>query len=67
LCNYWANFIKNGDPNGPDADGSEMPLWEPYTVDNPCRMIFGDKAHPDYAKPSRLVRFMLDNEMKKRS
>lgn len=67
MCNYWANFIKNGDPNGPDADGSEMPLWEPYTVDNPCRMIFGDKAYSDYAKPSKLVRFMLDNEMKKRS
>lgn len=66
MCNYWANFIKSGDPNGTDADGSDMPLWEPYSVDNPCRMTFGDKAYPDYAGPSKLVRFLLDHELKKR-
>ena len=25
MCNYWANFIKAGDPNGIDATGEEMP------------------------------------------
>ena len=30
MCNYWAEFIKKGDPNGKDADGSDMPKWEPY-------------------------------------
>jgi para-nitrobenzyl esterase len=29
MCNYWANFIKTGDPNGSDADGAPMPLWKP--------------------------------------
>ena len=34
MCNYWANFIKTGDPNGPDADGTPMPKWEAYTPDS---------------------------------
>lgn len=31
MCNYWTNFIKNGDPNGKDADGSDMAEWKPFT------------------------------------
>ena len=30
MCNYLTNFIKNGNPNGCDADGSKMPEWLPY-------------------------------------
>lgn len=40
MCNYWVNFIKTGDPNGPDADGSPMPEWKPYTKEAPCEMRF---------------------------
>lgn len=40
MCNYWANFIKTGDPNGSDADGSQMPVWKPYTSEEPCRVRF---------------------------
>lgn len=40
MCNYWVNFIKTGDPNGPDADGSSMPEWKPYTREAPCEMRF---------------------------
>jgi para-nitrobenzyl esterase len=25
MSSYWANFVKNGDPNGPD-----LPVWAPY-------------------------------------
>lgn len=35
MCNYWANFIKTGNPNGKDADGKEMPVWKPYN--DKCR------------------------------
>jgi len=34
MCNYWANFIKTGDPNGNDADGTPMPTWEKYSHEN---------------------------------
>lgn len=40
MCNYLSNFIKNGDPNGDDADGTAMPTWEPYTSKNPFNMHF---------------------------
>lgn len=41
MCNYWSNFIKTGNPNGCDADGTTMPEWKPYTKDCMCDMIFG--------------------------
>lgn len=31
ICNYISNFIKTGDPNGSDADGTPMAKWKPYT------------------------------------
>ena len=40
MCNYWANFIKTGDPNGVDADGTPMPEWKPYTNETPACMNF---------------------------
>ena len=66
MCNYLANFIKCGDPNGPDADGRPMPQWDPYTAEDPCRMYFGRKIFADREKPSELMQFLLRHEMKKR-
>jgi para-nitrobenzyl esterase len=43
ICNYWTNFARSGDPNGPDADGSPMETWEPYTAENQKVMFFGDR------------------------
>ena len=40
MCNYWSNFVKNGNPNGMDDDGTKMPEWNPYTKEQPCNMIF---------------------------
>ena len=44
MCNYWSNFVKNGDPNGCDADGTAMPDWKPYSDDCKCSMIFSSKG-----------------------
>ncbi|HKM34728.1 MAG TPA: carboxylesterase family protein [Lachnospiraceae bacterium] len=40
ICNYLVNFIKNGDPNGKDNDGTDMPLWDAYTKECPCGIDF---------------------------
>lgn len=40
MCNYWCNFIKTGNPNGCDADGSEMVTWPAYTKENAKDMVF---------------------------
>ncbi len=63
MCNYWANFIKSGDPNGLDEDGTPMPEWKPYAqCESP--MVFGDK--PVLGKPedqSELMRFLVRNQL----
>ncbi len=45
VCNYWTNFAKCGDPNGNDADGTPMPVWEPFTGDESRPIVFGDTVH----------------------
>ncbi len=66
MCNYWANFIRSGDPNGTDSTGEEMPHWEPYTADAPYGMVFGDKAEFIRKQPSDLMKFLVREYFKQR-
>jgi para-nitrobenzyl esterase len=43
MCNYWANFIRSGDPNGVDADGTPLPRWTPYTAKAPAAMLLNEE------------------------
>lgn len=48
MCNYLANFVSCGDPNGPDADGSDMPEWRPYRADDRYGLLLSDSGiRPD--------------------
>jgi para-nitrobenzyl esterase len=67
MCNYWANFIRSGDPNGKDADGSDMPLWKPFTEDDPNRMCFYDQIYPSSKGPDSLMKFLIRQYVNKRS
>lgn len=40
MANYWANFIKTGNPNGNDCDGTPMTEWKPYSEENPVGILF---------------------------
>ncbi len=64
MCNYWSNFIRCGDPNGPDATGDEMPRWDPYTPEAPFAMVFGDQAEFSREQPSPLMQFLVDHYFK---
>ncbi|MDD6679479.1 MAG: carboxylesterase family protein [Firmicutes bacterium] len=59
MCNYWTNFAKTGDPNGPDQDGTPMPVWEPYTLEKPYEMYLGDTVHMRQEQDP-LIRFLVD-------
>lgn len=59
VCNYWCNFVKTGDPNGPDADGQPMPYWAPYTAEEAFRMRFGDVPAQDTAATDPVMAFCI--------
>ncbi|NRY60475.1 carboxylesterase/lipase family protein [Clostridium beijerinckii] len=65
MCNYWANFISYGDPNGKDSTGDEMPRWERYTPREPYGMVFGDKAEFIKEQPNNLMKFLIREYFKK--
>lgn len=64
MCNYWANFIRTGNPNGSDADGTPMETWEPYAHEKPnCMELFTMpklKLHPASPIMEFLVRARRD-------
>ncbi len=60
ISNYWVNFIKSGDPNGLDIDGTQMPVWESYTAANPAEMVFTvDGAKPGPQEENSLIPFLM--------
>lgn len=44
MCDYWANFIRTGDPNGEGSQGDALPEWPKLDADDPKWMRFTDKA-----------------------
>lgn len=63
MCNYWANFIKTGNPNGDDADGTPMAEWPAFTDKKPFVMHLYDDKEKFGAKldePSELTRIFVD-------
>ena len=47
MCDYFANFIKTGDPNGNGKDRTPLPKWEAYTAESRNEMEFlGRGASP---------------------
>lgn len=67
MCNYWANFIRSGDPNGVDATGEPMPRWEAYTPEAPYGMLFADQATFSREEPGDLMKFLVRQFFKNRS
>jgi para-nitrobenzyl esterase len=37
---YWVNFVKTGDPNGPDPNGGMLARWPRYSVDDDALLEF---------------------------
>ena len=61
MCNYWANFIKSGNPNGLDADGMPMPIWNTYSEETPaCMMMTQNGPVPTVSPASAPMRILLE-------
>ncbi len=64
MCNYWCNFIKNGDPNGKDADETDMPYWDPYTKETPYGMTFStDGVYEEKKEEAEFMKFLIERSM----
>jgi len=64
MCNYWTNFAKTGDPNGPDQDGTPMPLWQPAAEGDWHVQLLGDEIQPISGEPSSLLAFEMDRMLR---
>lgn len=62
MCNYWTNFIKTGNPNGQDADGSEMPYWDTYNESHRSEMVFtAEGAVAQTGAETKFVQFLIND------
>lgn len=60
MCDYWVNFMKNGDPNGMGSDTEELPYWGAYSEENRFEMIFTkDGAKARNNKESDFIKFLV--------
>ena len=62
MCNYWTNFVKNGDPNGNDNDGTPMPKWKPFGQQDIKLMFFGDTAQMKVSS-DKMLDFLAEQEI----
>ena len=46
-ASYWLNFIRTGDPNGADYNGSPLPEWSACSVEGETVMRFTDRPQPE--------------------
>lgn len=60
ICNYLTNFIKTGDPNGNDADGTPMPEWKAYTAENKAGMEFTSNGPVPTVRDSEFGEFIKE-------
>ncbi len=60
MCNYLTNFVKNGDPNGLDSDGSTLPVWKPYKAGTKDGMEFTSNGSIPMSRSSEFNDFLMD-------
>ena len=61
MCDYFANFIRTGDPNGKGWSGEPLPEWKAYTASDRQEMVFGPAgAVPGKERPGFGLRLGLN-------
>lgn len=64
MCDYWANFIRTGDPNGQDSQGKTLPLWPALKADDPAWMVFAGTAAAQPWPATALEALLLSASLK---
>ena len=64
LADYWANFLKNGDPNGDSFTGGSLPVWNPYTEAQKQAMEINYDLKMIDEQTNDLIDFMIRYDLK---
>jgi len=56
MTKAWANFVKNGDPNG-----AGVPVWLPYTANAQYNMVFSEQSACVPVEPSPVQEYIIAN------
>lgn len=62
MCSYWAAFIKTGNPNCSDADGTPQEEWKPWSEASPERMTFYDTPKSESCPAGSVMEFFVERE-----
>ena len=61
LAYYMTNFIKTGNPNGLDIDGTPLPEWKTYTKEHNSGIVFGkENCYGEDNSDSAYVDFLIE-------
>ncbi len=60
VSSYWVNFVKNGNPNGTDTFGNQLPKWNAFTKEGLSVMKFTDKPEESKANMDAVMKFRMD-------
>lgn len=61
MTNYICNFIKTGNPNGNDSDGTPLPEWKPFCDETPVEMRFtSDGAKPETEENTKFAKMLRE-------
>ena len=60
MCNYWANFVKSGNPNGKDSTGQLMEEWDSFESFVSNIMCFYDTPEQKRKDVDEMQRFYID-------
>lgn len=60
MCLYLTNFVKTGDPNGKDVDGSLLPTWLPYKPGTKAGMEFTGNGPVPSVRDSKFNDFIME-------
>ncbi len=64
MCNYWTNFMKTGNPNGQDDDGTMLPEWKSYGKEQACEMLFTTRGAISETKEEPPYKQFLINKIR---
>ena len=67
VSSYWVNFIKNGNPNGKDYIGEELPEWKAFTESNEFVMEFTDRPVQSSVRVDPLMKFRIRYTLEEKS